>query len=115
LALCQRYFWRNKSGGSGASVGVGYLATATIFRGYAQFPVTMRAAPTFTINTDSGNLIINTATGNIAITTTGGTFSTDSGTISLDMGSSGTAGQGAVIYAGSGSANAAYLQFSSEL
>jgi hypothetical protein len=115
LALCQRYFWRNKSGGSGASVGVGYLATATIFRGYAQFPVAMRTAPTFTINTDGGNLIINTATGNIAITTTGGTFSTDSGTISLDMGSSGTAGQGAVVYAGGGSANAAYLQFSSEL
>ena len=115
LALCQRYFWRNKSGGSGASVGVGYLATATIFRGYAQFPVAMRTAPTFTINTDGGNLIINTATGNIAITTTGGTFSIDSGCISLDMGSSGTAGQGAVIYAGSGSANAAYLQFSSEL
>jgi hypothetical protein len=115
LALCQRYFWRNKSGGSGASVGVGYLATATIFRGYAQFPVAMRVAPTFTINTDSGNLIINTATGNIAITTIGGTFSTDSGTISLDMGSSGTAGQGAVVYAGGGAANAAYLQFSSEL
>jgi hypothetical protein len=115
LALCQRYFWRNKSGGSGASLGVGYLATATIFRGYAQFPVAMRAAPTFTINTDSGNLIINTATGNIAITTAGGTLNTDSGCISLDMGSSGTAGQGAVIFAGSGSANAAYLQFSSEL
>jgi len=115
LALCQRYFWRNKSGGSGASLGVGYLATATIFRGYVQFPVAMRAAPIFTINTDSGNLIINTATGNIAITTVGGTFSTDSGTISLDMGSSGTAGQGAIIFAASGSANAAYLQFSSEL
>ena len=115
LALCQRYFWRNKSGGSGASLGAGYLATATIFRGYAQFPVAMRSAPTFTINTDSGNLIINTATGNIAITTTSGSFSTDSGTLSLDMGSSGTAGQGAVIFAGGGAANAAYLQFSSEL
>jgi len=115
LALCQRYFWRNKSGGSGASLGAGYLATATIFRGYAQFPVAMRSAPTFTINTDSGNLIINTATGNIAITTVSGSFSTDSGTLSLDMGSSGTAGQGAVIFAGGGAANAAYLQFSSEL
>jgi hypothetical protein len=52
LALCQRYFWRNKCGGAGASLGVGYLATATIFRGYAQFPVAMRSAPTFTINTD---------------------------------------------------------------
>jgi hypothetical protein len=115
LALCQRYFWRNKCGGAGASLGVGYLATATIFRGYAQFPVAMRSAPTFTINTDGGNLIINTATANIAITTISGGFSTDSGTISLDMGSSGTAGQGAVVYAAGGSANAAYLQFSSEL
>jgi hypothetical protein len=60
-------------------------------------------------------LIINTATANIAITTISGGFSTDSGTISLDMGSSGTAGQGAVVYAAGGSANAAYLQFSSEL
>ena len=75
----------------------------------------MRAAPTFTVVTDGGNLIINTATGNIAITTTGGTFNTDSGCVSLDMGSSGTAGQGAVIYSGGGSANAAYLQFNSEL
>jgi hypothetical protein len=115
LALCQRYFWRNKSGGSGGSVGVGYLATATIFRGYAQFPVSMRAAPTFTIVTDGGTLVINTAVGNLAITTTGGTFNTDSGCISLDAGSSGTAGQGAVLFSNGGSANAAYLQFSSEL
>jgi hypothetical protein len=115
LALCQRYFWRNKSGGSGASVGVGYMATATIFRGYAQFPVSMRAAPTFTIVTDGGTLVINTGVGNLAITTTGGTLNTDSGCISLDTGSSGTAGQGAVIFSNGGSANAAYLQFSSEL
>ena len=115
LALCQRYFWRNKSGGSGASLGVGYMATATVFRGYGQLPVSMRAAPTFTVAPDGRNLVINTASGNIAITTTGGTFNTDSGCVSLDMGSSGTAGQGAVIYSGGGAANAAYLQFSSEL
>jgi hypothetical protein len=45
LSLCQRYYYKFKSQGSGYDYALGYAASSTIFRDITAFPVTMRAVP----------------------------------------------------------------------
>jgi len=47
LALCQRYYYKVKGSGTGASTfGLAYIASTTQAQGFVQFPVTMRDRPT---------------------------------------------------------------------
>jgi len=47
LALCQRYYYKVKGSGTGASTfGLAYIGSTTQAQGFVQFPVTMRDRPT---------------------------------------------------------------------
>jgi hypothetical protein len=45
LALCQRYYYKFKSTGSGVDYALGYALSSTGFRDITAFPVTMRTVP----------------------------------------------------------------------
>ena len=45
LALCQRYYYKFKSTGSGIDYALGYALSSTGFRDITAFPVTMRTVP----------------------------------------------------------------------
>jgi len=46
LALCQRYYYKIKSLGSGYDYALGYAVSSTVYRDFTPFPVTMRTNPT---------------------------------------------------------------------
>jgi hypothetical protein len=46
LALCQRYYYKIKSLGSGYDYTLGYAVSSTVYRDFTPFPVTMRTNPT---------------------------------------------------------------------
>ena len=113
LIMCQRYYWRESNAGGGFIWSSGYLATGSIYRGYKAFPTAMRAAPTFGFSTASNAMVINSGGGNYNITTFGGVLGTQSANIEFNMSTSGTGGNGAVVYGVN--SNAAYIDFSAEL
>jgi hypothetical protein len=114
LAACQRYYWRTTSGTTYGYVGAdGFVYTATNFQAKAQFPVTMRIAPT---SIDFSNIAVQDASAGIfAITAV-----TNDTTVTSPTG----AGFAATIAGGttlrygrilSNNNNAGYLGFSAEL
>jgi len=46
LALCQRYYYKIKSLGTGYDYALGYAVSSTVYRDFTPFPVTMRTNPT---------------------------------------------------------------------
>jgi hypothetical protein len=114
LMLCQRYYWRETTAGSNYTWASGFIPTSTIFRGYKQFPVPMRAAPTLGYNTASNSMVCNDASGNKNISSFGGMLSNIGGNLSFNVAAGGTTGSGAVIYDASGTAGS-YIDFSAEL
>jgi len=59
LMMCQRYFWRsNTSNATGAGGFYGGFHTSGTFSSVAKWPVTMRAAPTFTRGGTSDNFYV---------------------------------------------------------
>jgi len=114
LALCQRYYWRETTTGSNYAWASGYIPVSTVFRGYKQFPVLMRAVPDFNFNTASNSMVCNDSSGNKNISAFGGKLSTIGGNLAFTIAAGSTSGSGAVIYDGTGTAGS-YIDFSSEL
>lgn len=113
LAACQRYFWRQSTGGPGAAFGQGTYYQSSAFYGFTQFPVEMRATPTlsaasgtdyYTISRNGGVDYVNSLTAQ-ASTPRGSFFFNNSE-------ASGTAGQGGIIESNNASAT---ISWSSEL
>ena len=110
LALCQRYYWQN-GGSSYCSFGLGYGANTTISNTHIVFPVSMRAAPSFS---SSGSLTLNP--GSIAVTSinlAGYSATSLSATIQPNVASGLTVGYCYQLYANNSTAT--YIAFSSEL
>ena len=113
LIMCQRYYFRENTGGSGYTWVSGFLPVSTIFRSYKTLPVAMRAAPTFGYSTASGAMVCNSSAGNTAINSFAGVVGPLGGNLEFGIGAA-TAGSGAVIYANTG-ASGAYFDYSAEL
>ena len=113
LMMCQRYYFRENTGGSGYTWVSGFLPASTIFRSYKTLPVAMRAAPTFGYSTASGAMVCNSSAGNTAINSFSGVIGPLGGNLEFGIGAA-TAGSGAVIYANTG-ASGAYFDYSAEL
>lgn len=114
LAACQRYYWRTTSGTTYGYVGAdGFIYTATNFQAKAQFPVTMRIAPT---SIDFSNIAVQDASAAIlAITAVTNDTSVTSPT---GAGFAATIAGGTTLRYGrilSNNNNAGYLGFSAEL
>jgi hypothetical protein len=114
LALCQRYYWRETTTGTSYAWANGFIPTSTLFRGYKQFPVLMRATPSFSFNTASNSMVCNDSTGNKNLSSFAGTLSNIGGNLAFNIAAGSVAGSGAVIFDSSGTAGS-YIDFSSEL
>lgn len=114
LNLCLRYYWKEATTGSSYVWANGFIPASTLFRGQKQFPVPMRAAPTFSFNTASNSMVCNSSSGSQNISSFSGTFSNIGGNLSFNTAAGGVAGSGAVIFDSSGTAGS-YFDFSSEI
>ena len=109
LALCQRYYWKF-TGPSFAGVCAGYSNSTTGGNFIIKYPVTMRAAPTFS----NGGLSINNTAGNYAVTSVASGYAgTDTAFTSITVASGLTAGQGCIMTINS--AGTGFLDGTSEL
>jgi len=109
LANCQRYYWKF-TGPAYAGVCAGYSNSTTGGNFIIKYPVTMRAAPTFS----TGGLSINNTAGNYAVTSVASGYAgTDTAFTSITVASGLTAGQGCVMTINS--AGTGYLDGTSEL
>jgi len=113
LALCQRYYWKENSAGSGYVFSSGYIAASGIYRGWKTYPVPMRTAPSMTYNTASNSINANDSSGNKNLNSFGGNFGTLGAGFSWNT-AGGNTGSGAVIWDASGTAGG-YFDFSAEL
>jgi hypothetical protein len=114
LALCQRYYWRTTSGTTyGYLGGDGYVYTSTNFQAKAQFPVTMRIAPT---SIDFGNVAMQDASAAIfavsAITNDTTVTTTTGAGFAATISGGTTLRYGRIL---SNNNSAGYLGFSAEL
>ena len=109
LFNCQRYYWKF-TGPAYAGVCAGYSNSTTGGNFIIKYPVTMRAAPTFS----TGGLSINNTAGNYAVTSVASGYAgTDTAFTSITVASGLTAGQGCVMTINS--AGTGYLDGTSEL
>jgi len=115
LIMCQRYFYRNEalnSVGGNPAFASGVIYQANEFLGYAQLPVTMRAAPSFSVNS-AGSFGIIAGNGGNAATSLSANTTPNSARIFAAPTSSLTVGHGAFIQRQAG--QDARMDFSAEL
>jgi hypothetical protein len=78
LAMCQRYFWRsNTSNTTGIGGFYGGFHNTTTFSSVVKWPVTMRAAPTFTRGGTSDNFYVPGISATLTATTVTPSFTVD--------------------------------------
>lgn len=107
LALCQRYCYRQT--GNKYGDGAYYISTEcypTVF-----YPVTMRAAPTFSVSSQTGITVFSNGSGRASTAVASNNISTSTGEIKVTT-SAATAGNGAAVFAAGVSD---WIQFSAEL
>jgi hypothetical protein len=113
LARCQRYFERiSTNGTTNEIIASGVMFTATQFRGYFQFSVVKRAAPSVTFGDTSLFLVQTSATAGMSGFTNNGTNLRNGGFFATTT-SSLTAGHGAVFLGRSSGATS--IDYDSEL
>jgi len=109
LQLCQRYYWKF-TGPSFAGVCAGYSNSTTGGNFIITYPVTMRAAPTFS----TGGLSINNTAGNYAVTSVASGYAgPNTAFTTITVASGLTAGQGCIMTINS--AGTGFLDGTSEL
>jgi hypothetical protein len=118
LAACQRYYYRAIGLGTQSSFGSGMVNTSTQGLVYIPFPVTMRDAPSTTLDTTgtAANYGIYSAPLNGALnavpTSNAAYASPNGGTVSWTVASGATAGQAVLL---TGRVSGAYIGFNAEL
>ena len=116
LALCQRYYYKNKADTTNSTFGSGFNDTTTTAFSVLSFPVSMRDAPSALEQTGTAsNYRLRTGSAVSATCNSVPTFvgsSTDSAWTKFFVASGLTAGQGAIVRANS---TAAFLAWSAEL
>ena len=114
LALCQRYYYKRAATVSGDRFCSGNASSTTDFRGFIEFPVEMRASPTFETSGTASHFSIVTGTNGVVtcndIPTAG--LQKWGGLINAETASGLTAGHGGQLRAASTSA---YIAASAEL
>ena len=112
LALCQRYYWKSLAGTAAAATGgVGSFANSTTLQAMYQYPVPMRASPTFVI---SGCNIANGVAG-ASVTSVGTSYFGPNGAQLTLVASGGTFTASTAGYTYDASSGAGYSAFSAEL
>ena len=113
LSRCQRYYWTNVPT-TWFPFAVGTPRSTTRADGLINFPVPMRAAPTYTEESAAGDFQVYARASSVAVTATssGGTFA-NVGWLMFDVASGLTAGDG-VLLVDDGNANA-QVSYSAEL
>jgi hypothetical protein len=115
LALCQRYYFKQKATGTDAHFGSSYNSSTTVATGLTVFPVFMRTKPTALEQTGTASdyrvryLVTATACSSVPVFDGAEEFSA---TTQFTVASGLTAGQGSVLRS---AATAAYLAWSAEL
>ena len=116
LALCQRYYYKNKADTTNSTFGSGFIDTTTIAYSVLSFPVSMRDAPSALEQTGTAsNYRLRIGSGANVTCNSVPAFigsSTDSAWTQFFVASGLTAGQGALARANS---TAAFLAWSAEL
>ena len=114
LALCQRYYYKRNATVNGDRFCLGNASSTTDFRGFIEFPVEMRANPTFETSGTASHFSIVTGTNGVVtcndIPTAG--LQKWGGLINAETASGLTAGHGGQLRAASTSA---YIAASAEL
>ena len=111
LQMCQRYYYQQSSPGGYFPFGFGYEVSTTVTHIGIQFPVTMRAGPTFNASAASTFYVQDATSNRQASAIALQTSSVACASVSLTI-AGGTAGVGAKML---DSGSAAYIGFSSEL
>lgn len=117
LALCQRYYYRVTLSANSQVFCQAYADNATTGRGYVQFPVPLRIAPTALEQTGvAGNYVVSTASATVTATSVPVFAVANTAVGVVNVPTSGlTAGQGGDIRGSAGSGAGAFLGFSAEL